>query len=89
MATPFQTLAEETRVARQSTSAAIRHPIVGMLPSLGGATGWLDSRPLGAEDLRGKVVLPDVWTYTFITWLRTLPYVRAWAAKYDRSRGPS
>ena len=38
--------------------------------------------PLTAADLQGKVVLVDFWTYTCINWLRTLPYVRAWAARY-------
>lgn len=54
------------------------------LPSLGGATGWLNSPALTAESLRGKVVLVDVWTYTCINWLRTLPYVRAWSEKYKK-----
>src|SRR5439155_761274 len=45
-------------------------------------TGWLNSRPLTAADLRGKVVLVDFWTYTCINWLRTLPHVRAWAERY-------
>jgi thiol-disulfide isomerase/thioredoxin len=57
-------------------------PIEGQLPSFEGATGWLNSEPLTAEGLRGRVVLVDFWTYTCINWLRTLPYVRAWAAKY-------
>ena len=52
------------------------------LASLGGATAWLNSAPLTAADLQGKVVLVDFWTYTCINWLRTLPYVRAWAARY-------
>jgi thiol-disulfide isomerase/thioredoxin len=52
------------------------------LPSLAGATEWLNSPPLTAAGLRGKVVLVDFWTYTCINWLRTLPYVRAWAEKY-------
>ena len=47
-----------------------------------GATAWLNSPPLTAAELRGKVVLVDFWTYTCINWLRTLPYVRAWAEKY-------
>jgi thiol-disulfide isomerase/thioredoxin len=46
------------------------------------ATAWLNSAPLTEVDLRGKVVLVDFWTYTCINWLRTLPYVRAWSAKY-------
>ena len=58
-------------------------PIEGSLPSLGGATGWLNSRPLAASDLRDHVVLVDFWTYTCINWLRTLGYVRAWAEKYE------
>ena len=54
----------------------------GPVQRFDGATGWLNSAPLGADDLRGKVVLVDFWTYTCINWLRTLPYVRAWAEKY-------
>src|SRR5918995_831126 len=70
--------------AKQLLLAAIhpRLPIEGGLPSLGGATGWLNSQPLTAAGLRGKVVLIDFWTYTCINWLRQLPYVRAWAEKY-------
>jgi thiol-disulfide isomerase/thioredoxin len=56
------------------------------LASLERADDWLNSPPLTAPALRGKVVLIDFWTYTCINWLRTLPYVRAWDEKY-RSRG--
>ncbi len=52
------------------------------MPSLGRANAWLNTHPLSAAELRGKVVLVDFWTYTCINWLRTLPYVRAWADKY-------
>src|SRR4051812_38464937 len=54
------------------------------LASLGGATAWLNSAPLSAADLQGRVILIDFWTYTCINWLRTLPYVRAWAARYKK-----
>ena len=54
----------------------------GTLPSLSGATDWINSPPLTPEGLRGKVVLVDFWTYTCVNWTRTLPYVRAWAEKY-------
>jgi cytochrome c biogenesis protein CcdA/thiol-disulfide isomerase/thioredoxin len=57
-------------------------PIEGQLPSLSGATAWLNSPPLTAEGLRGKVVLIDFWTYSCINCLRAIPYVRAWAEKY-------
>src|SRR3954465_6257111 len=53
-----------------------------VLRNFEGATGWVNSAPLAAGELRGKVVLVDFWTYTCINWLRTLPYVRAWADKY-------
>jgi thiol-disulfide isomerase/thioredoxin len=79
---PIETLAEDKSVVQQMTPAAVQLPIEGEFPSLSGATGWLNSQPLTAAGLRGKVVLIDVWTYTCINWLRTLPYVRAWAEKY-------
>lgn len=76
------TLAEQKGVVPQMTSAAIQGPSGGELLSLDSATAWLNSEPLTAASLRGKVVLVDVWTFTCINWLRTLPYVRAWAEKY-------
>jgi thiol-disulfide isomerase/thioredoxin len=51
-------------------------------PSLAGATGWLNSEPLGLPELRGHVVLVNFWTLTCINWLRTEPYVRAWSRAY-------
>ncbi|XBS71634.1 cytochrome c biogenesis protein DipZ [Acerihabitans sp. KWT182] len=54
----------------------------GPMPSLDGAVQWLNSPPLTAAALRGKVVLVDFWTYSCINCLRALPYVKAWAAKY-------
>src|SRR5262245_57236567 len=62
--------------------AAVQLPVEGALPSLAGATEWLNSPPLTAAGLRGKVVLVQFWTYTCINWLRTLPYLRAWAETY-------
>ena len=57
-------------------------PVEGHLAAFTGATGWINSAALTPSDLRGRVVLVDFWTYTCVNWLRTLPYVRAWAAKY-------
>jgi thiol-disulfide isomerase/thioredoxin len=79
---PIETLAEDKSVVQQMTPAAVQLSVEGELPSFGGATGWLNSEPLTAAGLRGKVVLVEFWTYTCINWLRTLPYVRAWAEKY-------
>lgn len=55
---------------------------LGEMPSLSGTVQWLNSPPLQAEALRGKVVLVDFWTYSCINCLRSLPYVKAWAEKY-------
>jgi thiol-disulfide isomerase/thioredoxin len=52
------------------------------LDSLRHATEWINSPPLTAEGLRGKVVLVQFWTYSCVNWIRTLPYARAWAEKY-------
>ncbi len=79
---PIEALAEDKSMVPQKTSAGVQLPIEGDFPSLSGATGWLNSPPLTAAGLRGKVVVVDIWTYTCINWLRTLPYVRAWAEKY-------
>jgi thiol-disulfide isomerase/thioredoxin len=79
------------------TSPGVRVPFLHGLPtgqiarqselaSLERASEWLNSPPLAAPALRGKVVLIDFWTYTCINWLRTLPYVRAWDEKY-RNQG--
>jgi thiol-disulfide isomerase/thioredoxin len=64
------------------TSTAAPPGVEGRLPSLDGATGWLNSEPLTMQGLLGGVVLVQFWTYTCINWLRTLPYVRAWAERY-------
>jgi len=72
------------RVANSGAPAAL--PVEGQIPPLSGAVQWLNSPPLTADGLRGKVVLLDIWTYSCINCLRTLPYVKAWADKY-RAQG--
>jgi cytochrome c biogenesis protein CcdA/thiol-disulfide isomerase/thioredoxin len=57
-------------------------PVEGVAPSLDGAVEWLNSKPLTTEELKGKVVVVDFWTYSCINCLRAIPYVRAWAEKY-------
>lgn len=71
-----------TGFAKAQLAAGVRLPMEGAFPSLSGATGWINSRPLMPDGLRGKVVLIDFWTYTCVNWRRTLPYVRAWAERY-------
>ena len=83
-ASGWKTLLTRTnQLVRSATHPAAQLPVEGTMPSLDGATGWLNSPPLTPEGLRGRVVLVNFWTYTCINWLRTLPYVRAWAHKYQ------
>ena len=70
------------RFAHQTTRSERNAASEGQLASMRTASAWLNSPPLTAADLLGKVVLIDVWTYTCVNWLRTLPYVRAWADRY-------
>jgi hypothetical protein len=57
-------------------------PVEGTLPPFEGVTAWLNSGPLTRQDLAGHVVMASFGTYTCINWIRSLPYVRAWADKY-------
>jgi cytochrome c biogenesis protein CcdA/thiol-disulfide isomerase/thioredoxin len=67
-------------MAPKGAGAAL--PAEGPMPPLAGAVAWLNSPPLTAAGLRGKVVLIDFWTYSCINCLRELPYVKAWASRY-------
>jgi thiol-disulfide isomerase/thioredoxin len=93
LAAPAASYAEDTDVLQPTISAGVRVPFLhglsfgplagqAELASLERANEWLNSPPLTSPALRGKVVLIDFWTFTCINWLRTAPYVRAWAKKY-------
>ncbi|MBB3259327.1 cytochrome c biogenesis protein CcdA/thiol-disulfide isomerase/thioredoxin [Paraburkholderia bannensis] len=73
--------AHVVRVATSAATAAL--PVEGTLPSLDGASTWLNSAPLTPQDLRGKVVVVNFWTYSCINCLRTLPYLKTWAQRYQ------
>jgi cytochrome c biogenesis protein CcdA/thiol-disulfide isomerase/thioredoxin len=67
------------------TNASAAEPVLpdeGPMPELSGAVAWLNSPPLTREQLRGKVVVIDFWTYSCINCLRALPYTEGWYAKY-------
>jgi thiol-disulfide isomerase/thioredoxin len=69
--------------AMMSANTGGAAPVIeGLMPALTGATGWLNSKPLTREGLRGKVVVIDFWTYSCINCLRAMPYINAWAAHY-------
>jgi hypothetical protein len=63
-------------------SVAADLPIAGQFPELDGAIAWLNSEPLTPSGLRGQVVVVQFCTFSCVNWLRTLPYVRAWAERY-------
>jgi cytochrome c biogenesis protein CcdA/thiol-disulfide isomerase/thioredoxin len=74
---------ERPKAAAATTALPVTAlPVEGNLPSLAGATGWLNSPPLTVESLRGQVVLVDFWTYSCINCLRALPYVKRWYDTY-------
>ncbi|KQS88096.1 MULTISPECIES: cytochrome c biogenesis protein DipZ [unclassified Rhizobium] len=80
---PSSEVASNSMMALDTTSPFHADlPIEGQAPSLDGAVEWLNSPPLTIEQLRGKVVLVDFWTYSCINCIRTVPFVRAWAEKY-------
>ena len=81
-ATTAQTSGSMMRAAQSTAGEPAPLPVEGVLPTLDGAVQWLNSPPLTVQDLRGKVVLVDFWTYSCINCLRSLPYVKAWAQKY-------
>src|SRR3954463_4394817 len=74
--------AEDTMEAETPAPRLVPLSVEGQLAPFNGATSWINSPPLTPAGLRGKVVLVDFWTLTCVNWLRTLPYVRAWAEKY-------
>src|SRR6185503_18282908 len=74
---------DETRTGTGAMGELIL-PVEGALPSLDGLGPWFNSPPLTREQLKGKIVLIDFWTYSCINCLRALPYVKAWDAKYRR-----
>lgn len=79
---PDLAMNDDSRVFGSGPSLTNQLTYEGDLPSFAGATGWLNTPPLKRDDLQGKVVLVQFWTFTCINWLRTAPYIRAWAEKY-------
>ena len=67
---------------RKTSGFSFTGPVRSPLAPLDEAAVWLNSPPLTAQSLRGRTVLVDFWTYSCVNWLRTLPYVRAWAQRY-------
>ena len=77
---------DSTADAKVAAATGADLPVEGALPGFAGATEWLNSPPLTAQALRGKVVLVVFWTFNCYNCLNALPHVREWAEKY-RGRG--
>ena len=75
----LQRLRGTTRVSSTKTLQDL-----GAAPELSGLSNWINSKPLTIQELRGKVVLVDFWTYSCINCLRTLPHVKAWYRTYAK-----
>ncbi len=73
---------EQSLIERVAFAPTGSLPVEGQLPALTGAVAWLNSPPLTAQALRGKVVLIDFWTYSCINCLRALPYTKSWDERY-------
>jgi cytochrome c biogenesis protein CcdA/thiol-disulfide isomerase/thioredoxin len=71
--------------ARTNAMGELVLPVEGTLPSLDGLGPWFNGAPLTREQLRGKVVVIDFWTYSCINCLRSIPYVKAWDERYRRN----
>ena len=82
--TPVDVASNSNTLPAGKTTESFRSdlPVEGEFPSLDGAVQWLNSPPLTVEQLRGKVVLVDFWTFSCINCIHTVPYVRAWSQKY-------
>ena len=57
-------------------------PVEGTLPPLDGLGPWFNGPPLASDQLKGKVVVIDFWTYSCINCLRSIPFVKAWDERY-------
>jgi thiol-disulfide isomerase/thioredoxin len=70
--------------ARTGKMGELILPVQGELPALDGIGPWFNSQSLTREQLNGKVVLIDFWTYSCINCLRSIPHVKAWDEKYRK-----
>lgn len=70
--------------ARVDAMGQLILPVEGELPPLDGLGPWFNSAPLTKEQLKGKVVVIDFWTYSCINCLRSIPYVKAWDDRYRK-----
>ncbi len=71
--------------ARTNRMGELVLPVEGTLPSLDGLGPWFNGPPLTSQQLRGKVVVVDFWTYSCINCLRSIPYVKAWDERYRKN----
>ena len=80
MPSSIQTSSSSTQITPTTLMNGLQTPYPA--PNIEGIDAWINSPPLTAKDLKGKVVLVDFWTYSCINCIRTLPYIKNWYAKY-------
>ncbi|MDP4000824.1 MAG: redoxin domain-containing protein [bacterium] len=81
-ASPFGNKFSDTFSSNEIDNKDVELKNYGTAPEFTGISNWLNSEPLTMEELRGKIVLIDFWTYSCINCIRTLPYVTSWYEKY-------
>jgi len=69
----------------KAQTAADKLTDYGPAPDFAGISEWINSKPLTLQQLRGRVVLVDFWTYSCINCLRTLPHLEAWDKRYRKA----
>ncbi|SAK67467.1 thioredoxin family protein [Caballeronia ptereochthonis] len=88
MAAAFGAVAALAAFASTSNSSGLKttQQVAMQAPDFAGIDTWINSAPLHLEQLRGKVVLVDFWTFDCINCAHTLPHVKDWYARY-RDKG--
>lgn len=74
------TVAGTDTIKAEKLEEALAEPYTA--PDFAGISAWINSKPLTMEELRGKIVLVDFWTYSCINCVRTFPYIKSWDEKY-------
>ena len=81
-AAPTSVLSSKPEPQPDAAELSVGGKVGDVAPDFVGITNWINSEPLSIKDLRGKVVLVDVWTYTCVNCIRTFPFLKDWHLKY-------
>ena len=76
------TAAVATKSSTDNANRKVGGAVGDLAPEFSGIDAWINGEPLTMEELRGRVVLIDFWTYTCINCIRTFPFLKQWHARY-------